>query len=132
MSLLGCKTLFVVISFLVLWSICLSSSLVHFKNCPEYLTTGTTKIFIFDRNPTVELCLEYLSRSSEILFNLFFPPFISIYLTVQYSQGLIYFLFCDRFNFFLIWLFYSFHCLSFFAFHYKSGTFSTPNSIPIS
>ena len=36
-SSLGCHALFMVISFLVLWSIILSSSLVHFKNCPEYL-----------------------------------------------------------------------------------------------
>ena len=35
-----------VISFLVLWSICLSSSLVYFKNGPEYLTRNTAQVFI--------------------------------------------------------------------------------------
>ena len=34
---LGCNALCMVISFLVLWSICLSSSLVHFRKCPELL-----------------------------------------------------------------------------------------------
>ena len=37
-SSLGCKALCIVIRFLVLWSICLSFSFVHFKNGPEYLT----------------------------------------------------------------------------------------------
>ena len=45
-SSLGCNTLYMVISFLVLWSICLSSSLVHFNEGPEYLTKGTTQVFI--------------------------------------------------------------------------------------
>ena len=39
-SSLGCKALCNVISFLVLWSICWSSSLVHFKNGPKNLTRG--------------------------------------------------------------------------------------------
>ena len=32
--------------FLVLWSICLSLSLVHFRKGPEYLTRGTAQVFI--------------------------------------------------------------------------------------
>ena len=35
-----------VISLLVLWSICFSSSFVHFKNVTEYLTRGTAQVFI--------------------------------------------------------------------------------------
>ena len=35
-----------VISFLVLWSICLSSSRVHLRKGPEYLTSGTCQVFI--------------------------------------------------------------------------------------
>ena len=46
-SSLGCNTLCMLISFLVLWSICLSSSLVHFKKGPEYLTKYTAQVFIF-------------------------------------------------------------------------------------
>ena len=45
-SSIGCNTLCMVISFLVLWSICWSSSLVHFKNSTEYLTRRTTPAFI--------------------------------------------------------------------------------------
>ena len=47
-----------VISFLVLWSICLSSSLVHFRKGPEYLTRGTAQVFI----PLIRFLLESLSQ----------------------------------------------------------------------
>ena len=46
MSSLGCNALCMVISFLVLWSICLSSSLVHLRKGPEYLTRSTAQVFI--------------------------------------------------------------------------------------
>ena len=46
MSSLGYKTLCIVISFRVLSSIYLRSSLVHFKNGTEYLTRVTTLAFI--------------------------------------------------------------------------------------
>ena len=45
-SSLGCNALCMVISFLVLWSIYLSSSLVHLRKSPEYLTRGTAQVFI--------------------------------------------------------------------------------------
>ena len=45
-SSLGCNALCMVISFRVLWSICLSSSRVHFRKGPEYLTSGTAQVFI--------------------------------------------------------------------------------------
>ena len=41
-----CKALYIVISFLFLWSICLSSSLVHLRKDPEYLTSGPAQVFI--------------------------------------------------------------------------------------
>ena len=41
-----CKALCIVISFLVLWSICLSSFLVHFKNGLEYLMREPAQVFI--------------------------------------------------------------------------------------
>ena len=43
---LRCKALYRFLSFLVLWSICFRSSLVHFKNGPGYLTKGTAQVFI--------------------------------------------------------------------------------------
>ena len=42
----GCKALCIVMSFLVLMSICGNSSLVHFKNGPEYITRRTAQVFI--------------------------------------------------------------------------------------
>ena len=45
-SSLGCNVLRMVISFRALWSICLSFSLVHFMNGPEYLTRRAAKVFI--------------------------------------------------------------------------------------
>ena len=45
-SSLGCKALCIVISFLVLWSICLSSSLVHLRKCLEYLRSNTAQVFV--------------------------------------------------------------------------------------
>ena len=48
-SYLGCMALCIVMSFLVLWSICWSSSLVHFKNNPEDLTRGTAQGLILLR-----------------------------------------------------------------------------------
>ena len=44
-SSLGCDALCIVISFLVLWFICLSS-LVHFTKGPEYLTSGTANGYL--------------------------------------------------------------------------------------
>ena len=53
-SSLGCKALCIVISLLVLWSICLSSSLVYFMNGPEYFTRETTQVYIFfDEVPAI-------------------------------------------------------------------------------
>ena len=41
-----CKVLWIVFNFLVLWTICLSSSLVYFKNGTKYLTRVTAKIVV--------------------------------------------------------------------------------------
>ena len=46
-SYLAYKALFFVISFLVVWYICLGSFFVHCKNSSEYLTRATTQMFIF-------------------------------------------------------------------------------------
>ena len=57
---LGCNALCMVISFLVLWSICLSSSLVLLRKGPEYLTRGTAQVFI----PLMRFLLESFVSSS--------------------------------------------------------------------
>ena len=46
-SSLGCNTLCMVISFLLLWSICLSSSLVHCRKGTEYLRYFFSSLTIF-------------------------------------------------------------------------------------
>ena len=57
-SSLGCDALCMVISFLVLWSICWSSSLVHLRKGPEYLTKAQPKyLFLW-----WGFCLRVLSR----------------------------------------------------------------------
>ena len=43
---LECKALYIFIIFLVLWFICWSSSLVHFKNGPEYLVRSIAQMLI--------------------------------------------------------------------------------------
>ena len=49
-SSLGYNTWCIIINFLVLWSIYLSSSIVPFKNGPEYLTRGIGQVlFPFDK-----------------------------------------------------------------------------------
>ena len=45
-SSMGCKALGIVIIFLVLWFISLSSSLVHFKNGPEYLKRRIAQVLL--------------------------------------------------------------------------------------
>ena len=59
-SSLGCNALCMVISFLVLWFICLSSSLVHLRKGPENLTRGTAQVFI----PSIRFLLESFVSSS--------------------------------------------------------------------
>ena len=78
-SSLGCEALCIVIGFLVIWIICLSSSLVYFKNGPVYLSRVTAQVFI----PLMIFLLKF-SRSSEILFFIF--SFISTCLMVSASN----------------------------------------------
>ena len=68
---LGYNALCMVISFLVLWSVCLSSSLVHLRKGPEYLPSGTAQVFI----PLIRFLLySFVSSSSPEIF--FFINFL--------------------------------------------------------
>ena len=73
-SSLGCNALCMVISFLVLWSICLCSSLVHFKNGPEYLTRGQPRYLSLWQGS----CNRFLSR---VVFWLFWDSFLKIFIS---------------------------------------------------
>ena len=74
-----------VISFLVLWSICLSSSLVHFRKGLEYLTRSTPQVFI----PLISFRLEsFVSISFLVLlrYSFWILSFISTCLMVSASK----------------------------------------------
>ena len=104
-SSLGCNAFFMGISFLVHWSICLSSSLVHFKNGPEYLTRGTAQVFI----PLTRFLLwnfvsnNFLAllRYSFLIFFFRFRLFDGV--SFQYPQVFVGVLFSKRSDDYLIW-----------------------------
>ena len=84
-SSLGYNALCIVISFLVLWSICLSSSMVHLRKGPEYLTRGTAQVFI----PLISvLLLSFVSSSFLVLlrYSFWIFSFISACLMVLASK----------------------------------------------
>ena len=105
MSSLGCNALCMVISFLVLWSICLSLSSVHFRKGPEYLTRGTAQVFI----PLIRFLLESFVSSSfpsspEIFFlNFIFNLHLFDGVSLQDSQVFEGVIFSECSNFVLIW-----------------------------
>ena len=84
-SSLGCNASCMVINFLVLWPICLSSSLVHLRKGPEYLTRGTAQVFI----PLIRFLLESLVSSSFLVllrYSFWILSFISTCLMVSASN----------------------------------------------
>ena len=93
---LGCNALCIVISFLVLWSICLSS-LIHFKNSPEYLMMGDSPgIYSFDKVSAIK----FLSRVA--VLNFFFHLLLIDSVNTQYPQVFVGFLFSGRSSFVFI------------------------------
>ena len=79
----GCNALCIIISFLVLWSICLSSSRVYLRKGPEYLTRGTAQVFI----PLMRfLLLSFVSSSFLVLlrYSFWIFSFISACLIVRF------------------------------------------------
>ena len=111
-------------SFLVLWSICLSSSLVHFKNNSEYLTKETAQLFI--PLMRVLLCGLVLSSSPELLKKLFHLRLFDD-VCFQYSQVYVSFLFSEHFGSSIPFVICRFPLVIISMTH-----FSMPNSIPIS
>ena len=63
-SSLRCNALCMVISFLLLWSISLSSFLVHLRKGPEYLTRGTAQVEFFTSALAEGLSLKFEYRMS--------------------------------------------------------------------
>ena len=126
MSSLGCKTLGIVISFHVLWSICWSFPFVHFKNGPVYLTIEYSPgVYLFEEISAADLSFGKLPHSSKLLFsNIFFHFCLFDGVHFQNSQVLVIFVFSKGSDFFMIWQFYSFRCLSLYTFAFEDGTFS--------
>ena len=84
-SSLECNALCMVINFLVLWSICLSSSLVHFKKRPNYLMRDTAQVFI----PLIRFLLDSFVSSSILIllrYSILIFSFISTCLMVSASH----------------------------------------------
>ena len=101
-SYLEYKALCIVMSFLGLWSICWSSSLVHFKNGPESLTRWTAQVFMLLMR---FLLWSFISRSFLVLlwYLIFFfyrPLFDGI--RFEYSQVFVSFFFSKHSDFSLI------------------------------
>ena len=115
-SSLGCNALCMVVSFLVLWSICFSSSLVHFKNVPKYLTRGTAQIFI----PLIGFLLDSFVSSSFLVLLRYFFFHLHLFDAVlfQDAQVFVVFFFSKRSNLFLIWQFHYVRQVSYAASHY--------------
>ena len=82
---LMCKALYVVIDVLVFWFICLSSSLVHFKTCPGYVTKEAAQVLIPLKRflPKSLVSRFFVLRYSFLIF-----PFISASLTASASKYL--------------------------------------------
>ena len=103
-SFLEFKALCNVIEFLASPSICLSSSLVYFKNGPEYLTKGTAQVFIPSMRFLLQiLVLENFSFVGGIFFS--FSFYLRLYdgIRFQYSPALVMFLSSKKSDSFLIW-----------------------------
>ena len=118
MSYLGCHILCMVISFLVLWPIYLSS-LVHFKNGFEYLTRDTAQVSI----SLIRFLLHsFISSSFLVLLRYSFLIFLSSPLVwwcqLPRCPSIWSFLFSERSNLVLIWQFHSVFQASFSAFPY--------------
>ena len=123
-SYLGCNALCMVISFLVLWSICLSWSLVLLRKGPEYLSRRTTQVFI----PLMRFLLaSFVSSSFLFLLSYSFRilSFICTCLMVSASRypSICRFHFLREFSFYRDLVVPFFSHMWFATFHDEHGTF---------
>ena len=99
-SSLGCNALCIVISFLVLLSICLSSSLVHLIMGPEYLTRGTAQVFI----PLIWfLQLSFVSSSFLVLLRYYYNNYYYYCYYYYYYSRTIFNISVSRWSFAGVW-----------------------------
>ena len=119
MSSLECKALCTIIIFLIIWSICVHSSLFYFKNSPEYLTIAFW--WDFCSWPWVWEAFSFFWGTIFLFFQSY--PLVWWCPLPIISNSVVIFLLSKRFNVFLILLFYSFRCFSFPTFPYEYGIF---------
>ena len=102
MSSLKCKALCIVIILFLLWYVCLSYSLVYFKNGPKYLTRETAQVF----KSLIKFLLKSLvSKRFFVRLRYSFVIFFSVIfvgIRFRYSQVHVCLLFSERSDFFLI------------------------------
>ena len=130
MSSLGCKILWIVITFLAQWFIWLSSTFVRFKNGPEYLARGDCEIVNL-----FKISVAKLSRCSEVIVSYFFLH-LRLFRYVRFSPPI----FLSTWNFTFLQAFWFFLDLTvlflplffFPLFIISMAHFSMLNSIPIS
>ena len=117
-------------SFHILLSICWSSSLVHFKNCPEYLTRETVQVFIHMMRFPLS---SFIPSSFLVLLRYSFLIFLSSSHVWWYPLPI----FSSILKFLLLWAFWFGNFIPsvicrFPLFIINMAHFSIPNSIPIS
>ena len=119
---------------LVFLSICLSSSRVHLRKGPEYLTSGTAQVFI----PLMRFLLEsFVSSSFRVLLRYSFSDRVfHLHLfdgvSLQDTQVFVGFIFFERPNSVVIWYSIPSVICRLPLFMTSMEHFSMPNSIPMS
>ena len=115
----GCKVLCIFISFLVVRSICWSSSLVHLRNGPVYLPGRTAQVFI----PLMRFLLNNCGSNSFLVLLRYSFFFSSLFVWSCPFTMFISFLFPEHFDFFLVCYFYSFYRVLLPITYYEQGAF---------
>ena len=118
------EALCIIISFLVIYSICLSLPSSISKTISSILLGGHKPgFYLFDEISAADLFWEALLFICDIIFFFFFHLCLFDYVHFQYSQVFVIFFFPKCSDSFLIWQFYSFNYLSCSISHIEHGTF---------
>ena len=133
-SSLGCKTLCIVKrNFLVFGSICLISSIVHFKNGLDIFQGGLPRcLFLSWDSYRRDYFWEVFSFFRGTIFLFFLLSLFVWWYLLPMLPKIRTFLLSKGSCAFIIQLFNSFHYLSFLLLFMSKARFSMPNSIPIS
>ena len=111
-----------VISFLVLWSICLSFFWSISRMVQSILRVGQPRYLSLRQGSCFRILSRVISDSFEIFFIIFFHFHMFDGVSFQYPQLFVGVLLTESFDY-LIWSFDSFRHVSFATFHYNHGAF---------